>query len=361
MKKITITLAMLFSFISFAQEEFLGTWVSDGTVYVMDIFKFNEEFKILNYNSIKELDIEDKIVVDDTKTLKRDRFRNFLGRYGIIFIFFVLIITISFLSNNFYKISNILNVLRQISIIAILGMGVTPVIISGGIDLSIGKSIALCGVVAAMFAHPNTYPLIVPIIFAITIGVLVGTTNGIIVSFGKIPAFIATLGTMSIITGVVFLITEGYPIGNFSEKFLFIGRGILIGIPFPIIILVVLALINHFILNNTAFGRYIYAIGGNIQAAITAGINIKMVQISVYIWASTLASISGIIFASRVMSGYPRAGIGYEFDAITAAVIGGTSLMGGVGTIPGTLIGALIIGVINNGMDLLNISAYVFL
>ena len=259
---------------------------------------------------------------------------------------------------NFYKIANILNVLRQISIIAILGIGVTPVIITGGIDLSIGKMLALAGVTAAMFAHPNTYPLIVPILIAILTGAAVGLFNGLVIAYGKLPPFIATLGTMSIITGIVFLITGGYPVGDLSKPFLFIGQGNLFHIPFPIIILLVLSLSNHFILNNTIFGKHFYAIGGNINAATIAGLNIKKYIIAVYMWCSVMASLGAVVFTSRVMSGIPMSGIGSEFDAITAAVIGGTSLMGGVGTMLGTIIGALIMGVINNGLDLINVSPY---
>lgn len=281
------------------------------------------------------------------------------NRYGIFFILIALVVLMSVLSPSFLTVINIMNVVRQISFIAMVGIGVTMVIITTGIDLSSGSVIALASVVSASFAHPNTYPLVVPVLLGLAMGVLCGAVNGSIIAKAKIPPFIVTLGMMTVARGAALLYSNGKPIGNFTNEFIFLGAGKIMGIPVPIIILLFVAIITHIMLNNTKFGRHVYAIGGNEQAAIISGVNVNKVKVLVYTYASFLAALAGIVLTARISSGQPGLGVSYELDAIAAAVIGGTSLStGGIGTVAGTITGALIIGVINNGMDLLNVSAY---
>jgi inositol transport system permease protein len=284
--------------------------------------------------------------------------RDFIRRYGIFLIFIGMLILMSALSPSFFKVRNLLNIVRQMSIIAIVAMGVTMVIITTGIDLASGSVIALVSVLTAKFSHPNTYPLIVPILIGLAVGAGTGLVSGTIVAKGKIPPFIATLGMMTAARGVALLLSDGKPIGDFSAAFEYIGGGHFLRIPVPIIILFIVAIISHILLNNTKFGSYVYAIGGNENSAVVSGVNVDKYKMLIYSYAGLLTAVAGIILTSRISSGQPGAGQGFELDAIASAVIGGTSLSGGIGTIPGTIIGALIIGVLNNGLDLLNVSAY---
>jgi inositol transport system permease protein len=238
-----------------------------------------------------------------------------------------------------------------------LAIGVTFVVITGGIDLSLGSMVAISGVTAASFAHPDTYPLIVPILIGVGVGLLIGVFNGILVTKGKVAPFIVTLGVMTAARGGALIIANGRPVSDLSEQFKFIGGGELI-IPFPIIIMIVILLISAFILSKTKFGRYVYAIGGNEEAARASGIKVHKIKTIVYVICSGLAGLAGVIQASRISVGQPSIGAGYELDAIAAVVIGGVSLSGGRGTVIGTILGALIIGVLNNGLDLLNVSSY---
>ncbi|WP_094548433.1 ABC transporter permease [Petroclostridium xylanilyticum] len=292
-------------------------------------------------------------------TVSISNFKQMYNRYGIFFILIALVVLMSVLSPSFLTVINLMNVVRQISFIAMVGIGVTMVIITTGIDLSSGSVIALASVVSASFAHPNTYPLVVPVLLGLAMGVLCGAVNGSIIAKAKIPPFIVTLGMMTVARGAALLYSNGKPIGNFTNEFIFLGAGKIMGIPVPIIILLFVATITHIMLNNTKFGRHVYAIGGNEQAAIISGVNVNKVKVLVYTYASFLAALAGIVLTARISSGQPGLGVSYELDAIAAAVIGGTSLStGGIGTVAGTITGALIIGVINNGMDLLNVSAY---
>ncbi|HZG60972.1 MAG TPA: ABC transporter permease [Anoxybacillus sp.] len=288
----------------------------------------------------------------------REKVSRILNRYGMLFILIALIILMSILSPTFFTTGNLLNIVRQMSVVGIVAIGVTIVIITTGIDLSSGSVIALVSVVVASFAHPDTYPLIVPIAIGLGLGLLTGVINGTIISKAQIAPFIVTLGMMTAARGAALLITDGRPVGNLSDSFKFIGQGDVLGIPVPIIIFGFVGLISYILLNKTKFGKYVYAIGGNEQAAIIAGVNVDKYKIFVYGYAGLLSGIAGIILTSRISSGQPTAGVMYELDAIAAAVIGGTSLAGGIGTIGGTIIGALIIGVMNNGLDLLNVSPY---
>ncbi|MBM3708857.1 MAG: ABC transporter permease [Actinobacteria bacterium] len=322
--------------------------------------------------------MDDDRIGSATKTKALVRIGDILSNYGTLFILLFMVILMSILSPHFLTINNLLNVLRQISIICITALGITMVIISGGIDLSCGSIIGVVSVVTAVFAHPpdmliefldglnrlvnypavRVFPLIVPVGLGLLIGGLLGLINGVIIAYGKLPPFIATLGMMASARGLAMLISNAKPVGSFTIGYLFIGRGAIFGIPFPVILLFIFVLVAHYVMAKTSFGRHIYAIGGNLNAAKAAGLNIRRHILAVYSISGMMAGIGGLIITSRITSGQPGLGLGMEFDAITAAVVGGTSLAGGIGMMPGTLIGALIVGVLKNGLDLLGVSAY---
>lgn len=282
----------------------------------------------------------------------------YLSKYGIFIALLVICILLSIATPYFFTTQNILIILRQVSINGILAIGVTFVIITGGIDLSLGSVLALTGVVAAGFAHPGTYPLVVPVILGIFTGVVIGAINGLTITLGRVAPFIVTLGMMTIARGLALVWSNGRPVTNLSPAFNFIGGGDLLHIPVPVLLFVLVIVVSAVILKYTRTGRYIYAVGGNENAARASGIRIKRVKLFAYIFCGALAGLAGIILAARITTGQPNAGIAYELDAIAAVVIGGTSLMGGRGSIAGTVIGVLIIGVINNGLDLLNVTSY---
>ena len=291
------------------------------------------------------------------------------NKYGIFLIFAVMVLTASMLSPAFLSSTNLINVVRQMSIVGLIALGVTGVIVSAGIDLSSGSVVGLTAVVAASLSQDPEYstpfypglhlPLIVAVIAACVVGALVGLINGTLVAKTRIPPFIATLGTYTAIRGLALLYTGGRPISDLTDSYNFIGQGDVSGVPVPIIILVIMAIITHVLYAHTKFGKYIYAIGGNEQAARVSGIDAAKYKMLIYVYASFLAGLAGLVVSSRIGSGQPGLGVGYELDAIAAAVIGGTSLSaGGIGTVAGTIVGALIIGVLNNILDLMNVSAY---
>jgi inositol transport system permease protein len=296
------------------------------------------------------------------KTLNNDsiktRIMKVLDKAGIIVVLALLIILMSFLTDKFLTPVNLVNVVRQISFIALIAIGVTSILITTGIDLSSGSVVGLTSVVVASAAHPGQYPLIVTILIGLSVGLAVGLVNGLLIAYAKLPPFIATLGSFTTVRGLALLYSNGRPVNDLKDEFVYFGAGRFLGIPVPIIVLILVAVITHIILTSTRLGRHIFAIGGNEQAAIIGGINVKLVKLFVYAYASTLAALSGSLLTGRIASGQSALGVGYELDAIASAVIGGISLSGGVGSIVGTLSGALVIGVINNGMDLLNVSMY---
>lgn len=281
-----------------------------------------------------------------------------LGQYGIIVAFVVICLALSLTTPKFLTVSNLLIVVTQVSINALLAFGVTFVIITGGIDLSIGSTVAVTGVVAASFAHPDTYPVVVPIVVGLLTGLALGAFNGLVITKSKVPPFIVTLGTMTMGRGLALILSKGRPISNLSDSFNFIGGGTLAGIPMPIFWLIIFFVACTILLKKTVLGRYMYAVGGNEQAANAAGIHLNRVKMVVYTLCGGLAALAGILLTSRITTGQPNAGVGFELDAIAAAIIGGTSTSGGTGTMTGTLIGALLIGVISNGLDLMNVTSY---
>ena len=278
-------------------------------------------------------------------------------KYATMFILVIFLIAMAFLSDRFFTFKNLTNVGRQISLNAILALGMTLVIISGGIDLSVGGVCALGCCVCAKILN-STGSSLLAIAVVLLIGLAVGAFNGFVVSKTGIAPFIVMLSTVSIIRGITLVMTNASPMPISNAAFKFIGQGTLLGIPFPIYITLILAIITAFVMNKTVFGRYVYAIGGNERSAVVAGIQVKKVKISVYMVSGFLAAFTAIIYTSRLSSGVPSLGDGFEMDAITAAVIGGASLAGGQGHIWGTMIGAVIIGILNNALNLLNINSY---
>ncbi|EPF7614660.1 ribose ABC transporter permease [Vibrio metoecus] len=272
-----------------------------------------------------------------------------------------LVVVVSFLNPNFFTVDNLLNILRQTSVNAIIAVGMTLVILTAGIDLSVGSVLALCGAFAASLIAMEV-PVLLAVPTALLAGAALGAISGIIIAKGKVQAFIATLVTMTLLRGVTMVYTDGRPIStgftDTADTFAWFGTGYALGIPVPVWLMVVVFAGAWYLLNHTRFGRYVYAVGGNESATRLSGINVDRVKIGVYAICGLLAALAGIIVTSRLSSAQPTAGMGYELDAIAAVVLGGTSLMGGKGRIMGTLIGALIIGFLNNALNLLDVSSY---
>jgi putative xylitol transport system permease protein len=286
--------------------------------------------------------------------------------YGIFLAFLLLAVILSFSNEYFLTPGNISNVLLQTSINGVLAIGMTFVILTRGIDLSVGSVVALAGMVSASFATTSAtagvagapYPFFVALAIGILVGVACGIIVGFIVSRFSVPAFVATLGMLSAARGMTLIYGGGKPVPALTPEFRWIGTGNILGIPMPVILLGIVFLASWWILTRTRFGRYIYAVGGNPHAAKTSGINVTRIRFLVYVISGGLSGLAGMMLSARTGSALPQAGIAYELDAIAAVVIGGTSLSGGVGRVTGTLIGALIIGVMNNGLDLMGIQSY---
>lgn len=273
----------------------------------------------------------------------------------------VLIGIVSAINPDFFTIDNILNILRQTSVNAIIAVGMTFVILIAGIDLSVGSVLALTGAVAAsLVGNELSVLLVIPAV--LFIGTLLGGISGVIVAKGKVQAFIATLVTMTLLRGVTMVYTDGRPIStgfsDTADQFSYLGTGYLFGVPVPIWLMAVVFAAAWYILKHTRVGRYIYALGGNEAATRLSGINVDKIKVFVFAVSGFLSALAGLIVTSRLSSAQPTAGVSYELDAIAAVVVGGTSLMGGKGRVMGTLIGALIIGFLNNALNLLDISSY---
>lgn len=293
----------------------------------------------------------------------------FLSKYSIALILVGLVVLLSVLTGGvFLRINNLLNVLRQVSVIGIIALGVTMVIITAGIDLSSGAVVAIVSVVVGsltqsvtaadrLFAGGSPWPVLPVVIIGLGVGALAGLINGTLVAKAKIPAFIATLGMMTFARGWAFIYSDGRPRGSLVDGFKWIGQGAFLGIPNPAWVLLICVVATHIILKHTLWGRYTYALGSNMQAAVVSGISVNRYLIMVFVYAGFLSAVSSIVLTARIGSGQPGLGIMYELDAIAASVIGGTSLSGGIGSAGGALVGALIMGVMKNGLDLLNVSA----
>ena len=282
-----------------------------------------------------------------------------LAQYGILLVFVLLCVVLTFANPFFLTEQNISNVLRQTSINGILAIGMTYVILTGGIDLSVGSVLAFSSMVAAsLVSGERPQGVFVAVMAGLGTGAALGMVNGLLVSRFGVPPFVATLGMLSVARGLTFIYTDGTPIPNLSPAFRTIGQGFVGPVPVPVFIFAGVALLFWWVLKYTTFGRYIYAVGGNERSARTSGVNTRGVLFGAYIIAGSLAGLAGLILTARTTSALPQAGVSYELDAIAAVVIGGTSLSGGTGSVLGTVIGALIIGVINNGLDLLGVSSY---
>jgi inositol transport system permease protein len=304
-----------------------------------------------------------------------ERLRGWLARYGLVLALVVIAAALAVAKPGFLSPLNLLTVLKQISLNGILAIGVTVVLLTGGVDLSLGSLVALTGVVAAHFAHAafvpvgaggtemtptgfREYPLVVPVALGVMAGAACGAANGLVVTLGRVAPFIVTLGTMTAARGLAEVLSGGKPVSTLRPAFTAIGGGTLLGVPSQIWILAAVALAAHVVLQRTRHGRYVYAVGGNEAAAHAAGLPVGRIKMGAYVVCGALAGLAGVILASDIQSGQPNEGWGFELDAIAAAVIGGTSLAGGAGGVGGTLLGALLMGVLDNGLDLMGASTY---
>jgi len=288
--------------------------------------------------------------------MKNLQFKDMIRRYGILIGLIGLITGFSVLSERFFTISNMLIVMRQTSIVAFLGVGMTFVILGAGIDLSVGSILAFSGAVGAGVMQNGG--IFFGILAGLAVGTALGAFSGLVITKLRIPAFIATLAMMAIARGGTLVYTDGRPITGLPSSFAFLGRGYIGSIPFPIILMLAIFVLAYIILKLTRFGRYVYATGGNINAARASGIKVDNVIISTFAISGFLSGLTGMVLASRLNSAQPTAGMGYELDAIAAVVLGGTNLFGGEGELWGTLVGAFIMGILNNGLNMLNVSSF---
>ncbi|MGG4047561.1 ribose ABC transporter permease [Paenibacillus favisporus] len=297
--------------------------------------------------------------IQDAKKPKGFQLSQVTQKLGPLLGLIILIIIVSVLNPSFLEPLNILNLLRQVSINALIAFGMTFVILTGGIDLSVGSILALSSAFVANMLVSGVDPILA-IIIGCLLGGVMGMVNGLLITKGKMAPFIATLATMTVFRGLTMVYTDGNPITGLGDSRLFqlFGRGYELGIPVPAITMIITFVILWVILNKTPFGRKTYAIGGNEKASIVSGIKVPRVKIMIYSLAGLLSALAGAILTSRLNSAQPTAGTSYELDAIAAVVLGGTSLSGGRGRIVGTLIGALIIGTLNNGLNLLGVSSF---
>lgn len=283
--------------------------------------------------------------------------RNLLHRFGLLFVILLVGLGLTLTTDTFLSVANLTNVARQVSINGILAVGVTFVLLTAGVDLSLGSVVALSGVACATFAHPGEHPVFVPVAVGLLTGAACGLVNGVLVTRGGVAPFIVTLGMMTIARGLALIVSGGRPVANMSDELTALA-GDFLGLPIPVLCFAGVALAAWFFLRDFRLGRHIYAVGGNENAARAAGVPVERVKLFAYGLCGLLTGLAGVVLAARITTGQPNAGQAYELDAIAAVVIGGTSLAGGVGTITGTLLGVLLIGVINNGLDLQGVSSY---
>ena len=288
----------------------------------------------------------------------RPRFdRDLVHRFGIVAVLLLISGVLAATTDSFATASNLTNVARQVSINGILAVGVTFVLLTGGVDLSLGSVVALSGVVCALNAQPGEHALWVPIVLGVLTGGACGLVNGLLVTRGGIAPFIVTLGMMTIARGLALILSGGKPVANMSPALTALA-GDLGDVPIPLICFALVTAGAGLFLGRYRLGRHLYAVGGNEQAARAAGISVPRIKLFAYGLCGLLTGLAGVVLAARITTGQPNAGQAYELDAIAAVVIGGTSLSGGVGGVVGTLLGVLLIGIINNGLDLLSVSSY---
>lgn len=279
--------------------------------------------------------------------------RNMAAMIALVF----LCVLLSFTTDTFLVKNNLFSVLRQVCVNCFIAFGITCVLICGGIDLSVGSVVAAAGVIAVRCGNGGL-PLIAVFLIPLLFGAVIGFMNGFVISHTTLPPFIVTLSMQIIVRGVSYILTGGQPAQSNNETFNNMGVGSFLGVPIPVIFVGVAFVILYFIMNRTSFGRHVYATGGNKEAAKYAGVDTRWIQVRVYVMSAVMAALAGVVLAARLYSGQPSVGEGFERDAIAASVLGGTSFNGGIGTLGGTVVGVLIIGVLNNGMNLLKISSY---
>jgi len=283
--------------------------------------------------------------------------RNLLQRFGVLFVILLVGLALTLITDTFLTVSNLTNVARQVSINGILAVGVTFVLLTAGVDLSLGSVVALSGVACATFAHPGDHAVFVPIAVGLLTGAACGLVNGVMVTYGRVAPFIVTLGMMTVARGLALIFSGGRPVTNLSDELTALA-GDVAGVPIPVLCFAGVTVAAWLFLRDFRLGRHVYAVGGNEPAARAAGVPVERVKLFAYGVCGLLTGLAGVVLAARITTGQPNAGQAYELDAIAAVVIGGTSLAGGVGTIAGTLLGVLLIGVINNGLDLTGVSSY---
>lgn len=278
---------------------------------------------------------------------------------GVLIILLLMMLILSLLTDSFLTYRNLMNTVRQVTFWAMIGLGAMVCLVGGDFDLSAGSVVALTSILSAMTIQESLHnSIMLPVLVTIAVGIGVGIVNGVLIAYTGIPAFIATLGTQLSLRGLGLYIANGRPVSNLDPKFNEIGAGSIGFIPTPVLILIIMALITWYIMRYTRVGRHIYAMGGNAQAAIVSGVSVKRLKLFTYIYAGVTASIAGMVLTARVASGNAGSGEGFELKAIAGCVIGGVSLDGGIGSVYGVICGILVIGVLNNGMDLMNVSGY---
>lgn len=281
-----------------------------------------------------------------------------LNSLTLVLIILGLGVVLSIASPNFLKTTNILNILRQVSINGILAIGMSLVCLTGGIDLSVGSIVAFSGILTAGMLNNTELPIFVIALIAVIVGCIMGMINGYFVAYWNAPAFVVTLSMLTVGRGLTYIYCDGKPISKLPAEFLVIGKGSILELPIPTIVLFAVFIIFSVMLSKFKLGRYIYAVGGNPQAAMVSGINVKKVLLLVYMFSGMCCGVAAVVLTARVSAGLATAGDGYELNAIAATVIGGTSLSGGTGKLWGTLLGALLLGMVNTGLDLLNVTSY---
>lgn len=287
------------------------------------------------------------------------KLKSMLGSYGIILVLVLLVVVFSCLSSRFLLANNIFNILRQTSIVGIISVGMTFVLLTGGIDLSCGSIVGASCVGAALLMTEGQMHPVPACILMVLFGTVLGLVNAFFISQWKVPPFIATLGTMTSVRGIAYIITGGLPVFGFNRSFTVIGQGYLGIVPIPVLIMAVVFAFGIIFLNKTRIGRHIYGVGGNEEAARLSGVNVKVVKYLVYGISGFMSALAGVVLLARVNSGQPNAGEGYEMDVITGVVLGGVSMSGGQGRLIMVVVGVLIMGILTNGMTMLTINEYV--
>jgi len=291
------------------------------------------------------------------RIIEDKRLKEIINSQRILIVLVALTIIMSLTIDNFASIDNIMTIARQVAVYGIVSVGMTFVIMTGGIDISIGSTLALGGVVAGLLMNSGMN-IFLAISITLVVGGLVGAMNGVLITYGKILPFVATLGMMNLIRGLALVLSDGQAVWGLPDKFLKISSSYLWVIPVPVIIMIIVFIGGHFLLKDYSIGRYFLAVGGNQEAAKLAGINTKRIITLAYAICGMLASLSGIVLASRLGTAQPSAGVGYELISIASVVIGGTSLLGGVGSMTGTLWGTLILGLVSSALNQLGVQAF---